>query len=292
MTAGLLSRVPAIAVLVVVALLATATLTLAATSTSSPAPAQAPVAQAPATLVVPDVRRQAYVFAKGTLEQSGFAWKVVGSVQGYAANVVSAQKPAPGTRVLADGAPTISLSLSRNSSYEQEGMPENRSPYNGRPVRLPGSKPASKPKKAPAAKPAATPKPKVEPRAKAKPKAKPAAKPAQKPAAKQPASRKRAFVSPGAPPEPVDEITLVARVQQLDAWLDSHRRPTAAAVNHWLYQHNWVVTGAAFGWSGGEPALKALLKLDRRVQKLWGVGARSEALVKQTLAEVERKASS
>ena len=31
-------------------------------------------------LVVPDVRKQAYVFAKGTLEQGGFAWRVEGGV--------------------------------------------------------------------------------------------------------------------------------------------------------------------------------------------------------------------
>ena len=35
----------------------------------------------PPVLTVPDVTRQAFVFAKGTLEDSGFAWKVAGSVQ-------------------------------------------------------------------------------------------------------------------------------------------------------------------------------------------------------------------
>ncbi len=143
MTAGIFARVPAIAALVAIALLATATLTLAATSTSpAPAATAAPgAAAAPATLVVPDVRRQVYVFAKGTLEQSGFAWKVAGPVQGYAANVVVSQSPAPGTRVVADGMPIIRLTLSRNASYKQDGLPESASPYRGRPVRLPGLKP-------------------------------------------------------------------------------------------------------------------------------------------------------
>lgn len=280
MTAGPFARVPAIAALVVVVLLATATLTLAATSGTAPT-ATAPAAESePATLVVPDVRHQAYVFAKGTLEQSGFAWKVVGSVQGYAANTVTTQTPAPGTRVIADGAPIVSLGLARNSSYKQEGIPENESPYAGRPVRLLVPKRA-----APVRKPAAaTPKPAAK---------KPAAKPAAKPTpAKKPARRPPAFVAPGAPPEPLDEIPLLARVRQLDAWLDSHRRPTRAAVGHWLYQHNWVVTGAAFGWSGGPEALRALVAVDRRVQKLWGIGKRSEAVARQTLAEVERKARS
>jgi PASTA domain-containing protein len=282
MTAGLFARVPAIAALVVVALLATATLTLAATSSSSPTPTAPAVAPEPATLVVPDVRHLAYVFAKGTLEQSGFSWKVVGSVQGYAANVVSAQTPAPGTRVVADGAPIIRLGLSRNTSYKQEGIPENESPYEGRPARL------LVPRKAVAArKPAAAnPKPVAK-----KPVVKSAAKQPD-PTAKKRAGRKPAFSAPGAPPEPLDEITLVARVQQLDTWLDSHRRPSRAAVTHWLYQHNWVVTGAAFGWSGGPQALRALVAVDRRVQKLWGIGSRSEALARHALAEVERKARS
>ena len=56
-----------------------------------------------------------------------------GSVQGYAANVVATQTPAPGTRVVANGAPIVSLELSRNPSYKQEGVPENASPYKGQP---------------------------------------------------------------------------------------------------------------------------------------------------------------
>ena len=86
--------------------LVTGTLAFAASSTlSTPAaPAAAPVAAEPEPLVVPDVRKQAYVFAKGSLEQDGFAWRVEGSVPGFAANVVVSQSPAPGTRVVADGA--------------------------------------------------------------------------------------------------------------------------------------------------------------------------------------------
>jgi hypothetical protein len=275
MTAGLFARVPAIAALVTVALLATATLTLAATSTGTPPAATTAVPATPATLVVPDVRRQAYVFAKGTLEQSGFAWKVAGPVQGYAANLVVAQTPAPGTRVVADGMPIINLSLSQNPSYKQDGVPDNVSPFAGRPVRLPSRKP----------KPAATPA-----RPAAKPVAKPAAKPKRTPvpAAAKP-GRQPAFAVAGAPREPLDEISLSVRVQRLDAWLDSHRKPTPAAVNHWLYQHNWIVTGASFGWSGGAEALRALVAVDTRVQKLWGVGGRSKAVARRALAEVEAK---
>jgi hypothetical protein len=288
MTAGIFARVPRLAVLVAGALLATATLTFAATSTVSTPPAVAPTPTSePDPLVVPDVRRQAYVFAKGTLEQGGFAWRVEGSVKGYAANVVVSQSPAPGSKLIADGAPTIVLRLERNSAYAQEGTPEDASPYGGRPARLLGSvlpakaKVNAKPNATP--KPSATPKPKVV--ASAKPKS-PATAAASKPAR---AARKPAFAVTGAPAEPLDEITLLARAVKLDAWVDAHPRRTPAAVDHWLYQHNWIVTGASFGWSGGPQALHKLIATDLRVQKLWGVGARSERLARRTLAVVEAR---
>lgn len=279
MTAGIFARVPRLAVLVAGALLATATLTFAATSTvpTPPAATPAPVAE-PAPLVVPDVRRQAYVFAKGTLEEAGFAWRVEGSVRGYAANVVASQTPAPGTKLIADGLPTIVLRLERNGSYAQDGSPEDVSPYAGRPARVLG---------------AVTPRKVVEPKALAPARPKAAATAAaSKPApakAGPAAARKPAFSEPGAPAEPLDEITLVSRAARLDAWIGTHPRRTAAAVNHWLYQHNWIVTGASFGWSGGAEALKQLIAIDVRLQKQWGVGGRSETLARRTLAAVEAK---
>ena len=42
-------------------------------------------------LLVPDVRKEAFVFAKSTLADDGFAWRVVGKVHGYASNTVIAQ---------------------------------------------------------------------------------------------------------------------------------------------------------------------------------------------------------
>ena len=82
-------------VLGVVALLATAALTYAADQQISSTPRATPQLKAvPLTLVVPDVTRQAYVFAKGILVDSGFAWKVQGGVRGYSANTVAAQSPA------------------------------------------------------------------------------------------------------------------------------------------------------------------------------------------------------
>ena len=275
---------PRVAVIAAGIALLTGTLGFAATNTlSSPTPpAAAPVAAAPEPLVVPDVRKQAYVFAKGTLEQGGFAWRVEGAVPGFAANTVVSQSPEPGTRLVPDGAPIIALRLARNGAYAQQGLPENVSPYPGKPARLFGV-------------PAAKPKPAVKPRATASVKAKPAAaKPAVvKPAVAKPgaATRKPAFVVPGAPAEPLEEIRLSARAKQLAAWVEEHPNRTPAAVNHWLYQHNWIVTGARFGWADGAEALRTLIAVDARTQKLWGVGVQSEQLARRVLAEVEGRSS-
>ena len=165
MTAEVFGRVPRVAAITCALGLGTATLTFAASSTlSSPTPAVAtPPAAAPQALVVPDVRKQAYVFAKGTLEQGGFAWRVEGAVPGFAANVVVSQSPEPGSKVVPEGAPIVVLRLSRNAAYQQKGVPENVSPYPGRPARLVGAKPKPARTVALRTKPAATPKPAAKP---------------------------------------------------------------------------------------------------------------------------------
>jgi hypothetical protein len=284
MTAGLFARAPRLAVLVAVAvaLLATAGLTFAATSTLTASPTTSPetTSELP-PLVVPDVRHQAYVFAKGMLEQGGFAWRVEGSVRGYSANLVASQTPAPGSKLAANGAPTIVLHLQRNSSYAQQGTPEDKSPYAGVAARKFGVA-------APAAKTQG--KPKI-----AAPKAKPtktiaAAKKTKVAAKKSASTRTPAFVVAGAPKEPLDEMTLSARATKLNAWVSAHPKRTPAAVDHWLYQHNWIVSGAKFGWSHGAESLRALVAVDERVQKLWGVGKDSEAVARKALVDV--KASS
>src|ERR1051326_8613709 len=78
-------------------------MTLAADRVAAPSTPTTTTSTKP-TLVVPDVRGQIYVFAKGILEDDGFAWQVIGSVQGFAANTVVTQKPKPGTVVLDTGA--------------------------------------------------------------------------------------------------------------------------------------------------------------------------------------------
>ena len=100
------------------------TLTFAADQATPQRPTLVPVAPAPpTTLDVPDVTGQAYVFAKGILQDHGFAWHVSGLVQGYAANTVATQQPAPGTTVLDTGAPLIVVTLARNPSYVEKGSP-------------------------------------------------------------------------------------------------------------------------------------------------------------------------
>jgi hypothetical protein len=104
--------------------------------------ADKPAARKPAThvrmtrqvMVVPDVTHQMFVFASGMLEDSGFGWKVRGSVAGYPANVVVSQSPKPGTHVIDTGAPTITLSLVPGRGA-QLGEPQNRSPYGASVIR-------------------------------------------------------------------------------------------------------------------------------------------------------------
>src|SRR3954466_6035678 len=127
---------PRIAVLVIAALAATAGLTFAASQTAAPStPAAATTtAAAPQTLVVPDLRNQPFVFAKGQLQDGGFAWKVSGAVQGYAPNTVVGQSPAPGTKLVDTGSPLVVVTLARNGNRPQTGEPMDTSPYAGTPL--------------------------------------------------------------------------------------------------------------------------------------------------------------
>jgi hypothetical protein len=279
------------AVIGLVWLLATGTLTYAAgrkLTTPRTAPA-APVATPRPTLIVPDIRGQAFVFAKGILEDAGFAWRVKGSVQGYATNVVASQQPAAGTRVHDTGAPTLTLTMS-HGTYPQDGTPENSSPYAGTTI-APLVKSASAPAKRPAVRKAARRKAAATPAAKRIRHVKARAKRkafTQKRAITQ--SRPPAFVVPGARREPLNEIPLTVRARRLGAWLMPARKPTAANVRYWLYQHAWIVTGARLGWWHGAAALRQLIAVDRRVESQWGFGRQSESVARSTLALVEARA--
>jgi len=281
----LATLLPRAVIVAVVWVLGTAAFTLAADNTivgsSKPNASATPAAQP--ELIVPSVSAQAYVFAKGILEDAGFAWHVAGSVHGYSSNRVVTQSPAAGTRVVDTGAPTVTLRLVRGP-YDQLGQPADNSPYSGTAIRLAGlasvTTPAVKPTAAPKAKPAAKPK--------AKAAAKPVVKPTMKPKAK-PAARPPAFTVKGAPKEPLDEMPLTERAQRLEQWVTSKPK-TPANVQHWLYQHAWIVTGAKFGWWHGADALQTLIRVDQHVEREWGIGAKSEAVARAALAQVRRRA--
>jgi hypothetical protein len=89
MAARLTALLPRLLALTVILLLGAATFTLAAEKKPGVAEQTASTPEAkPEVLVVPDVRGKAYVFAKGILQDAGFAWRVQGAVQGYSANAV------------------------------------------------------------------------------------------------------------------------------------------------------------------------------------------------------------
>jgi beta-lactam-binding protein with PASTA domain len=91
------------------------------------------------TVVVPDVRRESFVFAKSQLQDAGFAWQVTGKVQGYPANTVVSQSPPAGTKLIDTGAPLVMLTLEQNKQYALQGEPQNTSPYEPTANKLAGS---------------------------------------------------------------------------------------------------------------------------------------------------------
>jgi beta-lactam-binding protein with PASTA domain len=127
-----LPRLTAVAACV---LLVSATISLAA---DKPAIVKSPtqVKGPRQVLIVPDVRHQMFVFASGMLEDGGFGWKVRGAVRGYPSNLVVGQSPKPGTHVIDNGSPTITLQLARNGA--ELGQPQDRSPYGASKVRRVG----------------------------------------------------------------------------------------------------------------------------------------------------------
>jgi hypothetical protein len=266
------------------------------------------------------------VFAKGILQDHGFAWHVAGTVQGFAANTVAAQLPAPGTTVVDTGAPLITLTLALNPSYAEQGTPENDAPYPGTAITLPakvsrkpvttgtprlepvvepqGALPAPAPTATPTPTPTPTPAPTPATTTTAVPPAPAPTVPVTAPGAPAttptvtlpttaPVSsppRLPDFSVPGAPKEPAALQSLPDRVTALAAWLESHRDRSAQNVNHWLYVHAYVVAGARFGWWHGAEALQALIDLDRRAEALWGVQSRSRTTAGKALADVRARA--
>jgi hypothetical protein len=269
------TRLPRLVIVGAVLLLASATLAVGAAKRLTAVPPGAPAPVPVATLVVPDLSGQAFVFAKGTLEDTGFAWQVIGSVHGYAANTIARQSPPPGTRVRDTGAPTISVTLKR-TPYPQKGTPEDVSPYIGTSVQPIG---VASPSVVPAAPVPAAPK---------GAQTKPAGKTAEPKPAATTAKRPAAFVLAGAPKEPLKEMPLTHRAELLSAWIRVHPK-TTSNVRHYLYQHSWIVTGASFGWWHGAEALRKLIAADVVAQQRWGIGKQSELVARAALADVEKR---
>ena len=295
--------VPRLVALTAVWLLATTALTYAAaqrinTPSAPPAVTTATTAAAPVVNIVPDVRRQAFVFAKGTLGDDGFSWRVEGSVRGFASNTVASQSPAPGTSLVDTGAPLIVLHLARGAAKEG-GLPEDVSATPATPIKIAGLAAAAKrlavrhPRAsatAPARRTTAAARSTKPAAAKTRlsPKKKAAATGHAPRGPRWPRNRPPAFTVPGARREPIAEMPLAVRAKLLLDWLRTDPKPTDANVRRWLYQHAWIVAGARMGWWQGEDALQTLLAADRRVWAVWGIGARSAAVARGALAEVRR----
>jgi hypothetical protein len=279
MAARFTALLPRLLALTVIWLLGAATFTLAAEK-KAVTPTQTVAAQAakPTLLTVPDVRGKAYVFAKGILQDSGLAWRVQGSVQGYAANSVVYQSPRAGARVVDNGAPTVTLRLSKNSAYGERGLPENEAPYSGTRILTLSEWRAEheQPQETTNSPTTATTTPTTTPTTTE-----------TQPAAESAETRKPDFEVPGAPAEPADELTLPARARMLARRMDAMSKPTNQLVNYWLYQHAWIVTGARFGWHDGAEALRILIKVDQSLVRRFEFGARSERVARRALAYVE-----
>jgi hypothetical protein len=279
MAARFIALLPRLLALTVIWLLGAATFTLAAEK-KAVTPTQTVAAQAakPTLLTVPDVRGKAYVFAKGILQDSGLAWRVQGSVQGYAANSVVYQSPRAGARVVDNGAPTVTLRLSKNSAYGERGLPENEAPYSGTRILTLSELRAEheQPQETTNSPTTATTTPTTTPTTTE-----------TQPAAESAETRKPDFEVPGAPAEPADELTLPARARMLARRMDAMSKPTNQLVNYWLYQHAWIVTGARFGWHDGAEALRILIKVDQSLVRRFEFGARSERVARRALAYVE-----
>jgi hypothetical protein len=231
------------------------------------------------------VRRQAYVFAKGILQDAGFAWRVEGAVRGYAGNTVVSQAPGVGVRVVDNGAPTVVLRLRRSDGYDERGVPENTSSYAGTAIVLlrdwhgeqDEEAQAAAETQSEAATTTATPPP--------------APTTAPEPDGEGGAYREPDFVVDGAPREPADELPLPKRALALEERTAALRKPTRRFVNYWLYQHAWLVAGARFGWKDGDEALRTLIQVDRSLYVRFGFGARSERVARLALAFVDARKS-
>ncbi|MGA9761910.1 MAG: hypothetical protein WBQ14_05755 [Gaiellaceae bacterium] len=273
--------------LVVVCALASMALTILFTHSDSVESQRKGKVTAPPNKTVPGVVGQLYVFAEGTLQEHGFGWKVVGSVDGWAGVTVKSQDPLPGTVVVDTGAPVVTLRLVKPKGYVPQGTPENSSPFESTEILYPGTSTATSPTTTGAqTNPTTTAPTTSNSQTTTKTSSTTTARTTTVAKPKPPQARPPAFTVAGAKPEPLDEIPLTQRAKNLGTWLESHRVASSANQRYWLFQHAWIVTGAKFGWWHGAQALQTLIAVDKRVQTLWGIGSASEAEARAALAFV------
>ena len=267
--------------------LGTATLTFAAAKqmASQTAPPAATTPAQPVVLVVPDVDKQAYVFAKGILQDAGFAWRLGPGARGFAPYTVISQSPAPGTRVVDTGAPLVTLRLAATAGYkESKHAPDEGSPYAGTAIRLADlatNVTPTAPKKSPRRR---SPRPRG-----SRPRSRPPSR-RRRPRLRS-ASRLSRCASPTSS-SPARARSRRTRCRSPSAhgastrWVKAHPGVDDAVAKHWLYQNSWIVTGARLGWWHGAQALQTLIGVDERAQRQWGIGARSAAEARAALGFV------
>lgn len=266
-------------------LLATGALTAAEVrQEANPGPVTTAESSSP-SLVVPDVVGQPYVFAKQLLDDAGFAWEVEGQIEGYAANLVESQVPLPGTEIIGIELPRVTLTLGRNTDYEERGVPQNVSRDSGTPVL--NLDPVPKPTPGDEQQNSASEEPNL--RENGGPKKTSGNDAAADQQAVQPIpdeSEDRAEVptEPGA--SSAGNESALERSLFLASWILEHPHPTDEAVSYWLWQHSEIIAGARSGEPDAQEALEILVEIDRDLQKSWGVGAKSEALARETLQEI------
>ena len=193
----------------------------------------------------------------------------------------------------------VVLSLSKNTTYGESGLPENSAPYKGTQVVLVSdwasdqiepttsetTEITSTETGATTTAPAAT---TTEPAGTVPTTTEPIGTTTE-PEEPEQETRKPDFEVPGAPVEPADEMPLPDRARALQHRLSGNTKPSQHLINVWLYQHSWIVTGAEFGWWRGSQALELLIAVDRQARKAWGYGAKNEAVARASLARVQSK---
>jgi hypothetical protein len=275
-----------VALIVVCALASMALAILLTHSDSSEFKRKAKVT-APPNKEVPGVIGQLYVFAESTLQEHGFGWKVVGSVKGWAGVTVASQDPVAGTIVVDTGAPLVTLHLAKPKGYVIRGTPENSSPFAGTEILLPeaatGTGQSTTSTQATTTTAGST---TTSPHTTTTNTTGSTATTNSTTSTKPSQARPPAFKIAGAKPEPLDEISLPQRAKNLGTWLDTHGVASPANERYWLFQHAWIVTGAKFGWWHGAQALETLIAVDKRIEKLWGIGSKSEAEARAALVFV------